>query len=83
MGGWFESGRRVVIAGDIFDVAFDFLAEVVDFLVGAFFAVGFLVVAFLVAGFFVFVAMILLLCCPSDNLFIFSDLESLDSKKVS
>jgi hypothetical protein len=67
-GGWLGSGRRVVIAGDIFDVAFDFLAEVVDFFAGdfgfafalvaffgaGFFAGAFFVVAFLATGFFFF-----------------------------
>ena len=67
VGGWFESGRRVVIAGDIFDVAFGlletcgFLAEVVDFFAGdfgfafalvAFFATGFFAGAFFAVGFF-------------------------------
>jgi hypothetical protein len=64
-GGWLGSGLRVVIAGDIFDVAFDFLAEVVDFFAGdfgfafalvaffggAFFAVGFFAVGFFAVGF--------------------------------
>jgi hypothetical protein len=99
-GGWLGSGRR--IARLVFAVAdFAFAFAVVAFFAGAFcgfvcFADGFFAVAFLATvvffeDVFFFVAIVLLLCYPSDSCypadsavlqiaFIFSDLESLKAK---